>query len=123
MDPFADRILWQNRTIVLQLDGTGRLYQQVYRALRGEILSGRLASGERISSTREIANLLNISRNTAVIAYEQLLAEGYLKARLGAAGTVVAPVLPPDGYVSRPAPPGEASLVSSRQAGPKIAAA
>jgi GntR family transcriptional regulator/MocR family aminotransferase len=108
---------------VLQLDGTGRLYQQVYRALRGEILSGRLASGERVSSTREIANLLNISRNTAVIAYEQLLAEGYLKARLGAAGTVVAPVLPPDGYVSRPAPPGQATLVSSRQAGPKIAAA
>ena len=120
MDPFADRMSWQNRTIVLQLDGTGRLYQQVYRALRGEILSGRLASGERVPSTREIAHLLNISRNTAVMAYEQLLAEGYIKARLGAAGTVVAPVLPPDGYVSRPALTGQASLVSSRQAGPQV---
>src|SRR5579862_6368939 len=99
MDPFADGIVWQNGAIVLRLDGTGRLYQQVYRALRGEILSGRLASGERVPSTREIANLLNISRNTAVMAYEQLLAEGYIKARLGAAGTVVADVLPPDGLM------------------------
>jgi GntR family transcriptional regulator/MocR family aminotransferase len=123
MDPFVDRILWQNSAIVLQLDGTGRLYQQIYRALRGEILSGRLASGERIPSTREIANLLNVSRNTAVVAYEQLLAEGYIKARLGAAGTVVAPVLPPDGYVSRPALPMQASLVSSRHTRPKLAAA
>jgi DNA-binding transcriptional MocR family regulator len=68
---------------VLHLDGTGRLYLQVYRALRGEILGGRLASGERIPSTREIAELLKISRNTAVMAYEQLRAEGYIEARCG----------------------------------------
>jgi len=95
MDPSADTILWQDRTTVLELDGTGRLYQQVYRALRGEILSGRLAAAERIPSTREIAHVLHVSRNTAVMAYEQLLAEGYIQARLGSAGTVVAPVLPP----------------------------
>src|SRR5580693_5592158 len=104
---------------VLRLDGTGRLYQQVYRALRGEILSGGLASGERVPSTREISNLLNVSRNTAVVAYEQLLAEGYIKARLGAAGTVVAPILPPDGYVSRPPLKGQTSL----RVDPKLAAA
>jgi GntR family transcriptional regulator/MocR family aminotransferase len=123
MDPFGARNSWQNGTIVLRIDGTGRLYQQVYRALREEILSGRLASGERVPSTREIANILNVSRNTAVMAYEQLFAEGYIKARLGAAGTVVAAVLPPDGYLSRPALPGDASRVSSRQAIPRISAA
>ena len=110
MDPFADRVCDKIGPLCCSLMATGRLYQQVYRALRGEILSGQLASGERVPSTREIANLLNVSRNTAVMAYEQLLAEGYIKARLGAAGTVVAPVLPPDGYVSRPALPGQASL-------------
>src|ERR1700722_15586189 len=109
-------------TIVLQLDGTGRLYQQVYRALRGEILSGRLASGERVPSTREIATLLNVSRNTAVMAYEQLLAGGFIKARGGPAGTIVAAVLPPDGYASRPAL-ADPSLATSRRAGPKIAVA
>lgn len=81
---------------MLQLDGTGPLYHQVYRAFRGDILSRTLAAGERVFSTRALANLLKISRNTAVLAYEQLLAEGYLEARVGAAGTVVASVLPPD---------------------------
>jgi len=105
------------------LDGTGRLYLQVYRALRGEILGGRLASGERVPSTREIAKLLHVSRNTAVMAYEQLLAEGYLEARVGAAGTVVAAVLPPDGSVWRPALARPAGLVSARRASPVVSAA
>lgn len=122
MDPFAERNLWQHGTIMVELDGTGRLYQQVYRALRGDILSGRLASGERVPSTREIADLLRVSRNTAVVAYEQLLAEGYLQARLGAAGTVVAPVLPPDGYMPRPLPRAP-SAPSSRPVRPRISAA
>ena len=81
---------------MLQLDGTGPLYHQIYRALRDEILSRNLAPGERVPSTRELSGLLKISRNAAVSAYEQLLAEGYLETRLGAAGTVVAAVLPPD---------------------------
>jgi GntR family transcriptional regulator/MocR family aminotransferase len=85
-----------NRSIVLQLDGTGPLYRQIYRAFRNDILSRALPPGERVPSTRALANLLKVSRNTAVLAYEQLLAEGYLETRVGAAGTVVAPVLPPD---------------------------
>jgi GntR family transcriptional regulator/MocR family aminotransferase len=108
--------------MMLRLDGTGRLYLQVYRALRGEILGGRLTSGERVPSTRELAERLDVSRNTAVMAYEQLLAEGYLEARVGAAGTVVAPVLPPDGSVSRSALARPAGLVPSRRAQPNIAA-
>jgi GntR family transcriptional regulator/MocR family aminotransferase len=56
-----------------------------------------LLAGERVPSTRILANLLNVSRNTAIMAYEQLLAEGYLEARLGAAGTIVAST-PPAGW-------------------------
>jgi GntR family transcriptional regulator/MocR family aminotransferase len=109
---------------VLHLDGTGRLYLQVYRALRGEILAGRLASGERVPSTREVAELLKISRNTAVTAYEQLRAEGYIEARLGKAGTVVAPVLPPDGLVRRPKSAARAvGPAPARRALPRIGAA
>jgi GntR family transcriptional regulator / MocR family aminotransferase len=81
---------------VLQLDGMGPLYRQIYRAFRNDILTRALAPGERVPSTRALARLLKVSRNTAVLAYEQLLAEGYLETRVGAAGTVVAPVLPPD---------------------------
>jgi DNA-binding transcriptional MocR family regulator len=81
---------------VLELDGTGPLYHQIYRAFRQNILSRTLLPGEPVPSTRALSDLLKISRNTAVLAYEQLMAEGYLEARLGAAGTIVASVLPPD---------------------------
>ena len=87
--------------VVLQLDGTGPLYRQIYRAFRNDILSLALSPGERVPSTRALAGLLKVSRNTAVLAYEQLLAEGYLETRVGAAGTVVAPVLPPDSFRSQ----------------------
>ena len=85
-----------NRSIVLQLDGTGPLYRQICRAFRDEILARNLAPDERVPSTRALADLLKVSRNTAVMSYEQLIAEGYLEARIGAAGTVVTPTLPPD---------------------------
>src|SRR5215467_14259812 len=96
MDLFPSSILCFNWSIVLELDGSGPLYLQVYRAFRNEILSRTLAPGERVPSTRGLADLLKVSRNTAIAAYEQLLSEGYLETRLGAAGTVVAAVLPPN---------------------------
>jgi len=52
-----------------------------------------MASGARMPSTRWLAPELGVSRNIVVIAYEQLLAEGYLTARRGA-GTFVAAELP-----------------------------
>lgn len=78
----------------------GPRYRQIYRAFRNDILTRTLAPGERVPSTRALADVLKVSRNTAVLAYEQLLAEGYLETRVGAAGTVVAPVLPPDSFRS-----------------------
>jgi GntR family transcriptional regulator / MocR family aminotransferase len=80
--------------MMLHLDGTGPLYQQLCRAVREKIRTRGLAPGERVPSTRALASVLKISRNTAIMAYEQLLAEGYLEARIGAAGTVVASALP-----------------------------
>src|SRR5262247_3168253 len=120
MELFVPSFLWSNGSIMLQLDGTGPLHQQIYRAFRTEILSGVLAPGERVPSTRALADLLKVSRNTAVSAYEQLLAEGYLETRLGAAGTVVAPVLPPEYLVLRPSPPGS-QRPPSRRAGARLA--
>ena len=48
------------KSIVLQLDGTRPLYQQIYRALRKEILAASLAPGERVPSTRALAELLKV---------------------------------------------------------------
>src|SRR5215475_1174033 len=80
---------------MIQLDGDGPLYQQIYRSLHMEILSRKLTAGERLPSTRALAAFLKVSRNTAILAYEQLLAEGYIESRAGA-GTVVIPALSQD---------------------------
>ncbi len=76
-----------------KLDQEGLLYSQVYRALRRQILNGRMRPGSRLPSTRWLASELGISRNTALLAYEQLIAEGYLTAG-SHAGTHVASELP-----------------------------
>jgi GntR family transcriptional regulator/MocR family aminotransferase len=62
-------------------------------ALREAILSGRLAPGERLPSSRALAAQLGLARGTVVSAYEQLVSEGYCVARVGA-GTTVANLSP-----------------------------
>ena len=69
------------------------LYQALYIHLRAAILSGELQGGMKLPSTRALAQELNISRNTVLNAYRQLLAEGYLEGREGS-GTFVAHILP-----------------------------
>src|SRR5262245_35435260 len=71
----------------------GPLYRRVYHALKSTIRAGRLPPGARLPSTRELASDLQVSRNTVMLAYEQLLAEGYVVGRDRAA-TSVASVLP-----------------------------
>jgi GntR family transcriptional regulator/MocR family aminotransferase len=79
----------------LKLDADGALYDQVYRALRGQILGGRLAASAQVPATRDLARDLGVSRNVAIMAYRQLRDEGYLTARKGS-GTFVARELPRD---------------------------
>jgi len=55
----------------------GRLRLAVVQA----ILDGRLPTGAPLPSSRELARLLGISRNTVTAAYEQLVGEAFLQAR------------------------------------------
>ncbi|MCD8082337.1 MAG: PLP-dependent aminotransferase family protein [Clostridiales bacterium] len=57
------------------------MYEQIYAYICGEIRSGGLAAGERLPSTRALAEHLKISRSTTQMAYDQLLAEGYVETR------------------------------------------
>jgi GntR family transcriptional regulator/MocR family aminotransferase len=59
------------------------LYRQVYDGLREAILAGRLPPGARLPATRELAKDLAVSRNTVLVAFEQLRSEGYLVGRRG----------------------------------------
>lgn len=65
------------------------LYTQLFAQVRDAILSGALQPGERLPSTRALAETLGVGRNTITTAYEMLAAEEYL-VPLGAAGTRVA---------------------------------
>lgn len=74
----------------LQLDidpGVGRR-TALEAALRAAIRSGRLAGGTAVPSSRALATDLGVSRSTVVAAYEQLAAEGYLRAEHGSATRV-----------------------------------
>jgi GntR family transcriptional regulator/MocR family aminotransferase len=77
----------------LVLDGRGRLYVQLARALKQAILSGRIRHGTRIPPTRDMVAMTGLSRTTVVAAYEHLQAEGYLEAKVGSGSYVTAPNL------------------------------
>ena len=68
-------------------------YVWLYREIRAHIVNGRLEPGRRLPSTRDLAGQYDLSRGTAVTAFEMLLAEGYLESASGS-GTRVSDALP-----------------------------
>jgi GntR family transcriptional regulator/MocR family aminotransferase len=66
------------------------LSHQLTRQLRALITGGRLVPGHRLPSSRQLAQLLNVSRNTVTSAIEQLAAEGYLATSAGRRTVVAA---------------------------------
>ena len=79
----------------------GPLTAQIVDQLRAALADGRLATGERLPSTRALAGLLGVSRTVVTGAYAQLFAEGWLEGRHGS-GTYVA-----EGAQGQPGGPGE----------------
>lgn len=81
------------------------LYRQVYEGYRRAIVNGNLGAGQRVPSTRVLAEELGISRVPVLSAYAQLVSEGYFESRTGS-GTIVSASLPSGGAVadSRNAP-------------------
>jgi GntR family transcriptional regulator/MocR family aminotransferase len=78
------------------------VYRQLEQYLRGLLLARRLAAGERLPASRELARSLRLSRNTVNQAYQALVDEGLLRAHVGQ-GTFVASRA--DGPSLRTAPP------------------
>src|SRR5262245_7970437 len=83
--------------LMIRIDphATEGLQRQIYNAVRRAILDGILGAGTRLPSSRALAGDVPLSRTTTLLAYEQLLAEGYLETRRGS-GTFVAGALPDD---------------------------
>jgi len=57
------------------------LYEALYRCIRDDILSGRLAPGEKLPSKRTLCTNLKVSKITVETAYNQLLSEGYIRSQ------------------------------------------
>jgi GntR family transcriptional regulator/MocR family aminotransferase len=67
--------------IYLDPDSRLSLQNQIRERLVDLIVEGAFPPGARLPSTRGLAEQLNVSRNTVVLAYQQLLAEGFLLTR------------------------------------------
>ena len=75
--------------LVMPLSKNGEpFFRQIYKGMRQAILSGAFPAGERLPSTRDLAEQLGVSRTVVLLAYEQLLAEGFAVGR-GGSGTYV----------------------------------
>ena len=57
------------------------LYEALYRCIREDILSGNLPAGEKLPSKRALAQNLEVSKITVETAYNQLLAEGFIRSQ------------------------------------------
>jgi GntR family transcriptional regulator/MocR family aminotransferase len=65
----------------LSRDYPGSLQQQLRERIVAAILGGQLPPGRALPSSRKLAAQLGIGRNTVMLAYAELLQEGYLQSR------------------------------------------
>jgi len=68
-------------TFQLRTDGGNCLYEQIYEHIKKEIRERKLLAGEKLPSTRFLAEYLQVARSTVDCAYGQLLSEGYIESR------------------------------------------
>lgn len=68
--------------IMIDLQGGAKapLYEKIYEYIKKDIIDGRISQGEKLPSTRLLSKHLTVSRSTVEMAYDQLLAEGYIQA-------------------------------------------
>ena len=85
------------------------LQARLRQAIVHAILEGRLACGAPMPSSRELARLLGLSRNTVTAAYLQLIDEAFLESRPRSGVFVAAAARPAAAAEAQPLPAGGAS--------------
>ncbi|TDG17663.1 PLP-dependent aminotransferase family protein [Paraburkholderia silviterrae] len=112
--------------LAAQLDKTSvePVYRQLLQLMQQAILTGQLAPGTKLPSSRLLAGDLGIARNTVLHVYDQLGAEGYVLSSTGS-GTYVADTRPDSAAVGprldaatravpEPSPRGDMSVRGQR---------
>lgn len=76
---------------MLQLDLKSRksIYEQVMDQLKEQIMTGQMATGEKLPSVRELSKSITVNLNTVQKAYRELERQGYVYTTSGV-GTFVA---------------------------------
>ncbi len=92
------------KNTIFTFKGNSPKYKQIYEKFKSFIEQGDIKADEQLPSIRQLADSLHVSRNTTLMAYEQLVAEGYIRGegRKGYFVNEVEPVLfqaaPPSAY-------------------------
>ena len=64
--------------LIVRADGRGNLSIRIAQAVIEDIQRGRLAAGDSLPGTRDLARELEVNRKTVVLAYEDLAAQGWV---------------------------------------------
>lgn len=105
-------------TFFLDPDTSGTLQARIQQMVAQGILSGRFRAGERLPSSRRMAQHLGVSRITVTLAYTELVADDYLTSR-GRSGYFVSDNAPePPAFATQPA--GTDTVDWSRAIGQKF---
>ncbi|MFN8356413.1 MAG: PLP-dependent aminotransferase family protein [Spirosomataceae bacterium] len=79
--------------LILDKQSALPLYQQISAQLIELIQNGTLQPGQRLLSSRQLAEELGLHRKTVIMALDELLVQGWLSSKLGS-GTFVSAALP-----------------------------
>jgi GntR family transcriptional regulator/MocR family aminotransferase len=95
--------------VILELDRRNHapLYAQIAAQVRQLIQHGALKVGDRLPANRELAETLGVNRSTVATAYDELLADGLITARVGSGTFVAAVPVVPVGVKSEVAAPAQ----------------
>lgn len=82
------------KTTIFAFNNASPKYKQIYEQFKGYIENGDIPLNDQLPSIRQLADSLSVSRNTTLNAYEQLVAEGYIRSE-GRKGYFVNKLDPP----------------------------
>ncbi|MGY1608495.1 MocR-like pyridoxine biosynthesis transcription factor PdxR [Geodermatophilus sp. SYSU D00700] len=85
-----DKVLPISSFALIEPSGSGPAHRRLAAGIRIAIQQGRLRPGDALPASRNLAADLGVSRWVVTEAYQQLVAEGYLAARVGSATRVAA---------------------------------
>jgi DNA-binding GntR family transcriptional regulator len=82
--------------VVLDRASSTPMHRQIYHAVAQEIATGDAVRNARLPSTRTMAKLLNVSRNTILRAYDELAADGLIEGHHGSGMRILGNTVSPE---------------------------